>query len=407
MASLSWRSFWPALAFWVFSSCAPTLHDAVAPSDRSLPNKQNISESRNDAGTLSPAQQEANDAARLAALWERRTQSGFSGDYPIGAGDVLEISVTGMEELRSRTVRVSADGKISLPFVGTLQAAGVTEKTLRENIRVQLEASYMHNPQVDLFVREYRNRQVAVIGAVKSPGLYSLVRGTDNLLDVISQAGGMTDAAAQRIHFIPAEPVASDKASQILSNLPTQLASADSLPLLLKSVDPIVIDLKTLTKGSHRNSLAIPMRPGDVIMIPGASEVLVDGWVAKPGSYRLAPGLTVLGVVTAAGGVMFEADTSAVKVMRSGRGNEKIFLLADLDAIKRGEQPDIPVQEGDVVVAFPEELEQGVDHGARHAGEGHDVDQAAGAFAHEVPGLAHAQNGLPFEGGVQIIFSQL
>jgi polysaccharide biosynthesis/export protein len=343
------RSFWPVIGFLFLVSCVPAHYDALLPTDRSLSNKQDTLESRSDTATFSPSQQEANDAARLAALWERRTRGGFSGDYPIGAGDLLEISVAGMEELRTRTVRVSADGKISLPFVGVLQAAGVTEKELRENIRTRLEAGYMHNPQVDVFVREYRNRQVAVIGAVKSPGLYSLVRGTDNLLDVISQAGGMTDAAAQRIHFIPAEPVESDKASQILANLPTQLASADSLPLILKSVDPIVIELKTLTKGSSRNSLAIPMRPGDVVMIPGASEVLVDGWVAKPGSFRLAPGLTVLGVVSAAGGALFEADTSAVKIMRSGRGNEKIFLLADLDGIKRGEKPDIPVLEGDVV----------------------------------------------------------
>ncbi|HSE87780.1 MAG TPA: polysaccharide biosynthesis/export family protein [Candidatus Binatia bacterium] len=349
MVYLLQRSFGPIIGLLLLSACTPAMYDTFVPSDRPLSTKQGVSESRTETPTFAPSQQEANDAARLTALWEKRTQGNSSGDYPIGIGDLLEISVTGMEEFRSRIVRVSADGKISLPFVGALQAAGVTEKTLRENIRVQLEARYMHDPQVDLFVKEYRNRQVAVIGAVKNPGLYSLVRGTDNLIDVISQAGGMLDGAAQRIHFIPAEPVASDQASQILANLPSQVTSVDSLPLILKSVDPIVIDLKTLTKGSNRNSLAIPMRPGDVIMIPGASEVLVDGWVAKPGSYKLAPGLTVLGVVSAAGGTLFEADTTAVKIMRSGRGNEKIFLLADLDGIKRGDKPDIPVQEGDVV----------------------------------------------------------
>ena len=57
--------------------------------------------------------------------------------------------------------------------------------------------------------------------------------------------------------------------------------------------------------------------------------------------------------------------------------------------------------------SLPEELEQGVDHGARHAGEGHDVHQAAGPLAHEVLGLAHAQDGLPFEGGVQVVLGHL
>ncbi|MGB7948598.1 MAG: polysaccharide biosynthesis/export family protein [Candidatus Binatia bacterium] len=348
MISLFLRYHWPSLGLLFLSSCSPAAYDAAL-ANRPLPSRQDSVEIHNDVPSSSPQNQETNDGERLAALWAKRTKGGLSGDYPIGAGDVLEISVAGMEELRTRTVRVSADGKISLPFVGALQAAGVTEKDLRENIRARLEASYMHNPQVDVFVREYRNRQVAVIGAVKTPGLYSLVRRTDNLLDVISQAGGMTDSAAQRIHFIPAEPLESDNASQILANLPKQLAGNDSVPLILKSVDPIVIDLKTLTRGSNQNFLAVPVRPGDVIMVPGGAEVLVDGWVVKPGAYRTAPGLTVLGVVTAAGGAMFEADTSAVKIMRSGRGNEKIFLLADLDSIKRGEKPDIPVQEGDVV----------------------------------------------------------
>ena len=65
------------------------------------------------------------------------------------------------------------------------------------------------------------------------------------------------------------------------------------------------------------------------------------------------------------------------------------------------------IQEGDVVVVLPKEFEQGVDHGARHAGEGHDVHQAAGPLAHEVVGLAHAQDGLPFEGGVQEFLANL
>lgn len=64
------------------------------------------------------------------------------------------------------------------------------------------------------------------------------------------------------------------------------------------------------------------------------------------------------------------------------------------------------VEEGDVVMALPKELEQGVDHGARHAGEGHDVHQAAGPLAHEVPGFADTQDGLPFKGRVQVVLGQ-
>ncbi len=292
--------------------------------------------------------QEAADLERLAQLWQKRTQEGAASDYPIGPGDVLEIAVPAMEELSNRTVRISGDGTIALPFVGVVQASGLTEEGLREEIRRRLE-DYMYNPQVNLFVREYRSRQVAVIGAVEKPGLYSLASGADTILDMISLAGGMKEEAAPRIYFIPAEPVENGKAKELASTLPVQLVSKDSSPLILKSADPIVIDLKSLTKGGNQVYLTLTTRPGDVIMVPGGGEVLVGGWVEKPASYKITPGLTVLGAVAAAGGPHFAADTNSVKVIRTGKEGEKIFFLADLEKIKHGESSDIPVQEGDVI----------------------------------------------------------
>ena len=154
---------------------------------------------------LTANNQEAADLERLTLLWQKRTHEGAASDYPIGPGDVLEIAVPAMEELSNRTVRVSGEGTISLPFIGVVRASGLTEEELRAEIRRRLEVDYMYNPQVNLFVREYRSRQVAVIGAVGKPGLYSLASETDTLLDMISLAGGMKEEAAPRLHFIPAE----------------------------------------------------------------------------------------------------------------------------------------------------------------------------------------------------------
>src|SRR5712692_2124135 len=183
--------------------------------------------------------QQSADLERLAQLRQRRTQERAATDYPIGPGDVLEISVPAMEELKDRAVRVSGEGVITLPFVGTVRAGGLTERELKEEIRRRLEADVMHNPQVNIFVREYRSRQVAVIGAVEKPGLYSLASGADTILDMISLAGGMKEEAAPRIYFIPAEPVENGKAKELASTLPVQLVSKDSSPLILKSADPI------------------------------------------------------------------------------------------------------------------------------------------------------------------------
>jgi polysaccharide export outer membrane protein len=288
------------------------------------------------------------DAERLQQLWQKRKQGTALTDYPIGAGDVLEITVPAMEEVSNRAVRVSGDGTIELPFVGVVHAAGLTEEELRAALRQRLEA-YMHHPRVSLFIREYRSRQVAVLGAVEKPGLYLLASDSDTILDMLSLAGGLKEGAAPRLYLIPAEPLQSNQARTLAATLPAQLVSSNPAPLILKSADPIEINLHSLEKGSTSAPLALPARPGDVVIVPGSGEVLVQGWVEKPAAYKITPGLTLLGAVAAAGGPHFAANTSSVRILRTGRVGEKIMLVADLEKIKLGESSDVTVQDGDVV----------------------------------------------------------
>jgi polysaccharide export outer membrane protein len=254
-----------------------------------------------------------------------------------------------MEELREQTVRVSGDGTISLPLIGLMQVAGLTETGVGDELRRRLEERYMYNPQVNLFVTEYRSRQVAVIGQVGKPGLYSLASDSDTLLDVLSQAGGVTVEAAPRVLFIPAEPGKGKNVRELATALPVALDGRDSSPPVLKNTNPIVIDLQDLARGGDQMLLTLPARPGDVLVVPGRGEVLVQGWVKAPASYKITPGLTVLGAVAAAGGLLYAADASTVQIIRSGKKGEKILLAANLDTIKRGESPDFPVEPGDVI----------------------------------------------------------
>jgi polysaccharide export outer membrane protein len=289
------------------------------------------------------------DLERLAHVWAKRNQDALAGDYPIGPGDVLEITVPGMDEIKDVFVRVSAEGTISLPFAGTFRVNGMTDKAVRDEIRRRLQENFMRDPQVRLFVREFHSRQVAVIGAVQKPGLYSLTSSANTILSMISQAGGTTGTAAERILFIPAEPAEPDKAKQIISAMPVRMLKQDPSPLILKDVEPLVISLDGVNKGGQERYLNMPARPGDIVMVPGAGEVLIQGWVAKPGSYKITPGLTLLGVVAAAGGLTFPADSAGVELIRTNSAGHKSKLVADLDAIKSGASRDLPVREGDVV----------------------------------------------------------
>ncbi|NOT53790.1 MAG: hypothetical protein HOP18_04215 [Deltaproteobacteria bacterium] len=294
------------------------------------------------------------DLDRLARLWRQRTQEAGSAEYPLGPGDVLEISIPRMAELESRTVRVSGDGTIALPFVGVVTVQGHTESEVKDELRQRL-FKYKRDPQVSLLVREYRSRLVAVAGAVAKPGLYSLTRTTDTLLGVIAQAGGMTKEAFPQILLLPAEEGEGARENPLESadSLALQTVSAEPTFAATPKTDPLMIDLQRLRKGKEQLYLTLPVRPGDALIIPSGGEVIVGGWVDKPGVYKVTPGLTVLGVVTAAGDTLFPADTKAVQVIRADAAGEKIIMSANLQQIARGESPDIPLQEGDVVEVNP------------------------------------------------------
>ena len=292
---------------------------------------------------------QSDDTQRLAALWEKRMQQRAANDYPIGPGDVLEINVAGVEEMKNISERVTGDETVSLPFVGIINTRGFTDKTLRSEIRRRLETNYVRNPQVSLFVKEFRSRQVAVIGAVQKPGLYNLASSADTVMSMISQAGGMRTDAAEHILFLPAEPAAPDKAKEVISAMPVQLLSQDPSPLILKNVDPIVINLDSVNRSGNQRYLNMPALPGDIVMVPGGGEVLIQGWVEKPGAYKITSGLTILGAMAAAGGTSYSADTASVELIRTNPKGHKSTFVADLDAIKSGAQPDVPLREGDVI----------------------------------------------------------
>jgi len=154
-----------------------------------------------DMRVPSAANSETNQA-RLKELYEKRSKAVESLDYPIGPGDVIQVSVPGVDDLKERMVRVGGDGKIELPLIGQVQAGGLTEPQLTEQLKVAL-GKYMYSPQVDVFIKEYRSRQVAVVGAVRTPGLITLTNSDISILDAITQAGGLTAEAADEIVILP------------------------------------------------------------------------------------------------------------------------------------------------------------------------------------------------------------
>lgn len=114
-------------------------------------------------------------------------------DYRIGAQDLLEINVFGVDDL-TRTVRVNSNGQISLPLVGAVMAGGRTTPELEQDITARLANGFLQNPQVTVFVKEYTSQRITLEGAVKKPGIYPLT-GKTTLLQGIAMAEGLDPLA--------------------------------------------------------------------------------------------------------------------------------------------------------------------------------------------------------------------
>ena len=115
--------------------------------------------------------------------------------FVIGVDDVLAVSVWKEPDV-SRSVPVRSDGKISLPLVGEVTAAGETPKKLEVEIGKRLQ-NYISEPEVTVMVQEVKSQKINILGQVSKPGSYPLTN-TMTVLDAIALAGGFRDFAKQK-----------------------------------------------------------------------------------------------------------------------------------------------------------------------------------------------------------------
>ncbi len=165
----------------------------------------------------------------------------------IAPDDVLEINVFGHDDL-SITTRVSSEGEISYPLLGTLKVTGKTVRELEKEIQVLLDRDYIVNPHVVVFTKEYHTNIVSVMGEVKKPTTIILNKNkVTTVLEAISMAGGFSDTANKN-------------KIQIIRNTPDGTKKYITIKL-----NDLIKKLKNGSLGVEDNSI---LAPGDVIMVP-------------------------------------------------------------------------------------------------------------------------------------------
>ncbi|MBI2094812.1 MAG: SLBB domain-containing protein [Candidatus Omnitrophica bacterium] len=264
-----------------------------------------------------------------AALSAAQQESEFDADS-IQAGDKLNIQVYQEKDL-SGSFTVSPEGKIHYPFLGEVYAEGLRLGELKDFLTENLGKEYLVNPQIQIIFEESPNKSVAILGQVSRPGNYILTPNL-TLVRLISQVGGF----------------ASDAATSDVKIVRTTKTGEKSY---------LRADLDGYMKGKGED---LKLMPGDVIYVnrippEEKKEILEDtvsilGQIAKPGNYRFRKGMTLIKLISEAGGFTPLAAPNRVKLVRKAKGGKKQAMMLDARRIMDGGADDVSLQTNDLVV---------------------------------------------------------
>ena len=261
----------------------------------------------------------------------------LSSDYVIGPEDVVEIEVFNVPEL-AKTVRVANDGTISLPLIGRVKAAGFTAREFGKELEAEWGKTYLQDPQVTVYVKEFHARPVSVIGAVEKPGLYQLT-GRRSLIEMLSMAGGL----AKRNSGTSGRTVVVTRAEGF-----ADVQLVDGMQLV--AADKLEINIRKLLY-SHQDELNIPIKPFDIVSVTKADIVYVVGDVKKPGGFVLEDQekVTVLQALALAEGANTTARKSEAVIIRRKADGSRLEIPLDVGKILKGKTPDMEMAANDIL----------------------------------------------------------
>ena len=227
-----------------------------------------------------------------------------SDSYVIGPADTLSVTVVDEIDL-TRKYLVETDGSITMPYIGRLQAAGLTVEELRKRITEALQKDWIKNPQVLVGVEQYKARSVLVTGAVRAPQRVTLTGLTMSLLEALTLAGSPTSSAANEVTVVRAPK-------------PGQ-----------KEPETITVDRRDLEVG--RAGRDVVLEDGDIINVPEAKKFYVSGAVKNTGALVYENGMTVARALVLAGGLTDRGSDRRITIKRevSGKLQEISAKLSD------------------------------------------------------------------------------
>ena len=254
-------------------------------------------------------------------MWDMALPVTDEGDYVLQSGDLVTITVFGIDELKSE-VRINSRGFIALPLLERVEIQGLTAGEAEEKIETLLRKDYMQNPNVSLIIKEMAGQQITMVGALKLPGTFE-IKSRKTILDLVALAGGLAPNAGN--------------VAYVTRNLNDGQGNRVFL-----------VDLyKLITKGQV--DMNMPVRGGDIIFVPIAGIVSVDGAVRTPKTVYLNGKMTIDEAITAAGGLAKYADIEDIKLIRTMASGERAIVQLSMAEIQASSAPVFTLQENDMI----------------------------------------------------------
>lgn len=274
----------------LISACATGMRQDPAPVQSAAPGKRAAAvEQAAAASGQSPAAAEAQEAAA-------------AGEYRLGPGDVVKISVYNNPDLAMET-EITQSGKISFPLIGEVMLGGLTRAGAEKAIADSLaKGGFVPNAHVNLLVAQYRSQQISVMGEVNKPGQYPVSRAA-TLTEMLAMAGGIT---AKGSHIITV--IQKDGNGRTVQQ---------------------EVDVKRLFAGGAAANLRLGY--DDVIYVPPMPVFYIYGEVRQPGSYPLTPDLTVRQALSLGGGLTVRGTERGIRLERKGKGSETLSRRPSLN----------------------------------------------------------------------------
>ncbi len=251
--------------------------------------------------------------------------------YRIGPGDVLDIRIYNRPQLSREAVRVEGSGMIRMPLIeNEIQAVCLTEGELAKEISTRY-ARYYKNLQVDVFIKEYHSKQVAIIGAVNEQSRFELQRRV-RLLELLTYAKGPSAKAGQTINIVHSTATSPCKQTD-----ETDTSAAFSS-----------YKLSDVLQGDPKSNPYL--ETGDIVTLPEADQVYVVGNVFMPLTINLKEPITLTRAIAMAGGLKQDTKKDKIRILRQEPGTSvRKEITVDLSAIEKKSSEDLALAPNDII----------------------------------------------------------